>query len=278
MENTMETIPGAMRAMVLEGPGRQLALRELPVPQPAAGQVLVKVTACGICRTDLHIIDGELGGARFPLIPGHEIIGRVVASGEGAAGLKTGTLVGIPWLAHTCGVCRYCLSGRENLCSQALFTGYTINGGFAEYTVAYADYCIPLQETYANSGSAPLLCAGLIGYRSYRMLTAEADPVGLYGFGAAAHILLQIMAAQGKRVYAFTRPGDVMTQVFALQLGATWAGGSNVSTPRKLEGAIIFAPDGALIPAALANLEKGGTVVCGGIHMSDIPSFPYRLL
>lgn len=267
-----------MRAMVMKKAGMPLELREIAVPEPAATQVLIKVSACGVCRTDLHIVDGELRYPKLPLVPGHEIIGRVTACGKDAGTLTPGMLVGVPWLAYTCGVCRYCRQGMENLCENALFTGYTMNGGYAGYTVAFEKYCIPLTEGLATPASAPLLCAGLIGYRSYRMLPAHADPVGIYGIGAAAHILIQLMVAEGKTVYAFTRPGDTAAQEFALQLGAVWAGNSGEKSPEKLAGALIFAPEGGLVPASLQNLDKGGITVCGGIHMSDIPSFPYDLL
>ncbi|HEY0609035.1 MAG TPA: zinc-dependent alcohol dehydrogenase family protein [Chitinophaga sp.] len=267
-----------MLAMILEAPGKPLVLTNLPMPVPSAGQVLIKVIACGVCRTDLHIVDGELQQARLPLIPGHEIIGIVVAKGTAVLHLREGDLVGVPWLAYTCGTCKYCLSGRENLCENALFTGYTVNGGYATFTIAWEQYCLSLPSLYANASGAPLLCAGLIGYRSYRMAPADARHIGMYGFGAAAHILTQIAVYQGKNVYAFTRPGDQRAQDFALQLGAVWAGDTRQKSPVPLDAAIIFAPDGRLVPKALADVDKGGVVICGGIHMSAIPSFPYSLL
>lgn len=271
-------LPATMKAMVLEKQGQPLVLSTLPVPQPERDQVLVKVMACGICRTDLHIADGELLHPKLPLVPGHEIVGRVVKAGSGVNQLKTGDAVGIPWLGYTCGKCRYCKAGRENLCEKALFTGYTLDGGFAEYTVAYAQYCFPMPAQYANASGAPLLCAGLIGYRSYSMIGPEDLNIGIYGFGAAAHILAQIAVFQGKRIFAFTKKGDQQAQEFAKQLGAVWAGDTTQAPAEKLDAAIIFAPAGDLIPKALADTDKGGKVICGGIHMSDIPSFPYRLL
>ena len=271
-------MPDTMIAMVMDAPGKPLVLRNLPIPVPGSGQVLIKVLACGVCRTDLHIIDGELKQPKLPLVPGHEIIGVVVSVNSAANVLKVGDVVGIPWLGYTCGACKYCLSGHENLCENAMFTGYTIDGGYATYTVAWEQYCFPLPAMYASASGAPLLCAGLIGYRSYRMIPGNAVHIGIYGFGAAAHILMQIAVYQQKKVYAFTRPGDVATQQFALQLGAVWAGDSLQSPPQQLDGAIIFAPDGSLLPKALADTDKAGVIVCGGIHMSDIPSFPYRLL
>ncbi|SEL40697.1 alcohol dehydrogenase, propanol-preferring [Chitinophaga rupis] len=266
-----------MLAMVMEGPGQPLVLRNLPLPVPAEGQVLVKVIACGVCRTDLHIIDGELAHPKLPLIPGHEIIGVVISGGPGAK-LQPGALVGIPWLGYTCNTCKYCRSGRENLCEQAGFTGYTINGGYATHTVAWEQYCFPLPERYGNASGAPLLCAGLIGYRSYRMIHPAAQHIGIYGFGAAAHIITQVAAYEGKKIYAFTREGDLKGQQFAKETGAIWAGDSLQMPPQPLDAAIIFAPDGSLVPQALAATDKGGQVVCGGIHMSDIPSFPYSIL
>jgi propanol-preferring alcohol dehydrogenase len=238
----------------------------------------VKVIACGVCRTDLHIVDGELGNAKLPLIPGHEIIGLVVKKGSKVRLLKEGDVVGIPWLAYTCGECKYCKKGQENLCEKALFTGYTIDGGYAGYTVAYGQYCFRLSQQSGTASVAPLLCAGLIGYRSYTMIGEHVLNLGIYGFGAAAHILIQVAIYQKKKVYAFTRPGDTAAQAFALQLGAVWAGDSTQAPPVKMDAAIIFAPVGALVPKALADVDKGGVVVCGGIHMSDIPSFPYHLL
>lgn len=267
-----------MQAMVLEKPGMPLQLKTLPVPIPAAGQVLIKVTACGVCRTDLHILDGELPLVLLPIIPGHEIVGEVVALGEGVTLLKQGDNVGVPWLAYTCNHCKYCMQGQENLCENALFTGYTMNGGYAEYTVAWEAYCVKMPAGYGNAASAPMLCAGLIGFRSWRMVHEHAQHIGIYGFGAAAHILTQIARFQHKSVYAFTKPGDSVGQQFALEMGATWAGSSLEAPPVKLDAAIIFAPDGNLVPIALSYLDKGGIVVCGGIHMSDIPGFHYNML
>lgn len=278
MIHKQSPLPDTMIAMVMNAPGKPLVLRNLPMPEPGPGQVLVRVLACGVCRTDLHILDGELNHPRLPLVPGHEIIGIVVSSISPANVLKVGDVVGIPWLGYTCGTCKYCLSGHENLCENALFTGYTMNGGYATFTVAWEQYCFLMPDTYANSSGAPLLCAGLIGYRSYRMIPENARRIGIYGFGAAAHILMQIAVYQQKEVYAFTRPGDKAIQQFALQLGAVWAGDSQQSPPKRLDGAIIFAPDGALVPKALADTDKAGVIVCGGIHMSDIPAFPYHLL
>ena len=266
-----------MRAMILEAPRTPLVLKEVPVPRPAKKQVLLKVHACGVCRTDLHIFDGELPNPKLPLILGHEIVAEVVACGEDAHRFPIGTRVGVPWLGYTCGTCKYCRRGQENLCDNALFTGYTIDGGYAEYTVAYEDYCYPLPERYGDAEAAPLLCAGLIGYRSYAM-TGPGENLGIYGFGAAAHLIAQVAVYEGKRIYAFTRPGDKEGQEFARRMGAVWAGGSDTLPPVKLDNAIIYAPVGALVPMALRALDKGGTVVCGGIHMSDIPSFPYRML
>lgn len=272
------TIPAEMHAMVLEQPKKALVYSTIPVPEPTAQQVLVKVIACGVCRTDLHILDGELDKPKLPLVPGHEIVGIVVKTGEEVTKLHEGEFVGIPWLGYTCGRCKYCLRGQENLCENAGFTGYTINGGYAEYTVANEQYCFPLSPAYANAHGAPLLCAGLIGYRSYGMAGAAAENIGIYGFGAAAHILIQVAIYQHKNIYAFTRDGDTIAQQFALSLGAVWAGGSSETPPVRLDAAIIFAPVGSLVPKALRDLDKGGIVVCGGIHMSDIPSFPYDIL
>lgn len=263
-----------MKAMRLESSGGPLLYREVARPSAAAGQVLVKVTACAVCRTDLHVLDGELAHPKLPLIPGHEIVGRIEELGEGVTGFETGQRVGIPWLGWTCGACDYCRSGRENLCDGAKFTGYTLDGGYAEYTVADARYCFPLPGDESDVAMAPLLCAGLIGYRSL-MKTGAARRVGLYGFGAAAHIVIQVARHQGREVYAFTRAGDEEAQNFARRLGAVWAGSSEERAPEMLDAAIIFAPVGALVPAALRALAKGGKVVCGGIHMSDIPAFPY---
>ena len=266
-----------MRAMVLEEPRRPLVMRERPLPEPAADEIVVEIAACGVCRTDLHVVDGELPNPKLPVVPGHEIVGRIAAMGEGVTGLAIGQRIGVPWLGHTCGVCPYCRAARENLCDRPLFTGYTRDGGYATHAVADARYAFPLPERMDDAGVAPLLCAGLIGWRSYRM-AGEGRALGLYGFGAAAHILAQVAAWQGRRVHAFTRAGDTAAQAFARSLGAVWAGGSDEMPPEPLDAAIIFAPVGALVPAALKAVKKGGRVVCGGIHMSDIPSFPYRLL
>ena len=266
-----------MRAMILEAPGKPLREADVATPEPGPGQVLIRVRACGLCRTDLHIMDGELKEPKLPLIPGHQIVGTVIAAGAGAERFAQGTRVGVPWLGSTCHNCRYCLSGRENLCDQARFTGYQIDGGFAEYTVADQRFCFPIPEGYPDLQAAPLLCAGLIGYRSL-VMAGEATSLGLYGFGAAAHIVIQVACYQGRRVYAFTRPGDLEAQQFALSLGAVWAGESGATPPEELGAAIIFAPAGELVPAALRAVAKGGVVVCGGIHMSDIPSFPYEIL
>ena len=266
-----------MRAMVLEQPGKALSLRECPVPEPGNRQVQLQVLACAVCRTDLHVIDGELANPKLPLIPGHEIVGRVTRVGEQASLLSVGQRVGVPWLGWTDGECSYCLSGQENLCLRALFTGYTLDGGYAEFTVADERYCVPIPESYSDAAAAPLLCAGLIGYRSL-VRAGDGKRLGIYGFGAAAHIVSQVARHQGRSVYAFTRPGDDAAQQFARGLGVTWAGASNERPPEELDAAIIFAPVGGLVPAALAAVRKGGTVVCGGIHMSDIPSFPYELL
>ncbi len=266
-----------MRAMVLERVREPLVLRELPVPEPGAGKVRLKVHACAVCRTDLHVVDGELPNPKLPLIIGHEIVGQVDRVGEGVARLSVGHRVGVPWVGWTCGQCPYCKAGNENLCSFARFTGYTIDGGYAEYTVADERFCVPIPEMYSDVEAAPLLCAGLIGYRSL-VKAGDGKRLGIYGFGGAAHIIVQVALFQGRSVYAFTRPGDDHAQQFARKLGAVWAGGSNERPPDELDAAIIFAPVGALVPAALAAIRKGGTVVCGGIHMSDIPSFPYDLL
>ena len=263
--------------MILGQPGRPLEERERPVPRPGPGQILLKVLACGVCRTDLHVVDGELEAPRLPLIPGHEIVGRVEALGEGVRGVVVGERMGVPWLGHACGHCPYCGDGRENLCDDPRFTGYQIDGGYAEYTVADADFCFPIPARYGDVEAAPLLCAGLIGFRSYRM-AGEGHRLGLYGFGAAAHILAQVARHQGREVYAFTRPGDSAAQEFARRMGALWAGGSDDAPPVALDAAIIFAPAGGLVPAALRAVRKGGRVICGGIHMSDIPGFAYGLL
>lgn len=267
-----------MNAMVLEQPGHPLVYKQIPIPVASGQKVLIKVTACGICRTDLHIIDGELNQPKLPLVPGHEIIGKVVAAGPEVTNLKINDSVGVPWLGYTCGVCKFCLSGKENLCDNPKFTGYNIDGGFAEYTLADSRFCIPLSGQYIKPEAAPLLCAGLIGYRSYNMIDKSAQKIGMYGFGAAAHILTQIAKSQGKNIFAFTREADKEAQVFALQMGAGWSGGSNETPPEKLDAAIIFAPAGELILKALKDVDKGGQVICGGIHMSDIPGFPYEIL
>ena len=266
-----------MRAMVLRRRGGPLVLEERAIPAPGDGEVLIEVAACGVCRTDLHVVDGDLAPGPLPVVPGHEIVGRVVSSGLGVTGLVPGTRVGVPWLGHTCGTCPYCLAGRENLCDRPIFTGYLRDGGFATHTVADARFCLPLPEGYDDLTAAPLLCAGLIGFRSWR-IAGKARRLGLYGFGAAAHIIAQIAVAEGQDVFAFTRPGDTASQDFARALGARWAGGSDEAPPSPLDAAILFAPVGALVPAALGHVVKGGRVVCAGIHMSDIPAFPYRLL
>ncbi len=271
-------VPDEMTAMVLDEPNTPLVRRQVPVPHPEPTQVLLKVRACGVCRTDLHLVDGELPEGPLPIIPGHEIVGEVVALGSEVDRFERGERVGVPWLGWTCGHCRYCRMGRENLCDNARFTGYTVNGGYAQYTVADQRYCFSIPESFADAPAAPLLCAGLIGYRSLRMCGDEARRVGLYGFGAAAHILAQILVHQDREVYAFSRPGDDASQAFARRLGAVWAGGSDQRPPQELDAAIIFAPVGPLVPAALRAVRKGGRVVCGGIHMSDIPSFPYEIL
>jgi propanol-preferring alcohol dehydrogenase len=266
-----------MRAMLLEQPGRPLKAAAVPVPEPGPRQVLLRVSACAVCRTDLHIIDGELQDAALPLILGHEIVGTVAAAGAHANRFPIGTRVGVPWLAWTCGICSYCRSERENLCDRARFTGYAVDGGYAEYAVADERFCFRIPDGYADAEAAPFLCAGLIGYRCL-VKAGAARRLGIYGFGAAAHIITQIACYQGREVYAFTRPGDTAAQRFALRLGAACALASDEPPPAKLDAAIIFAPAGALLPLALKALAKGGVVVCGGIHMSDIPSFPYGLL
>ncbi|AJE45185.1 zinc-dependent alcohol dehydrogenase family protein [Celeribacter indicus] len=263
-----------MRAMVLERPNAPLLARDLPVPDPGPGEVRLKVEACGVCRTDLHICDGELSDPALPLVPGHEIVGRVDAIGAGVDRLAPGQRVGVPWLGRTCGICPYCRAHRENLCDAPEFTGYTRDGGYAEYCLADAGYVFPLPDDADPVRLAPLLCAGLIGYRTLK-LAGPADRIGLYGFGAAAHILCQLCVWQGKEVYAFTRPGDRTAQDFARRLGAVWAGSSDAGSPEPLDAALIFAPVGALVPKALKAVRKGGSVVSGGIHMSDIPAFPY---
>ncbi len=266
-----------MLAMLLEKPGQRLRPVELATPTPGPGQVLLRVLACAVCRTDLHVVDGELTKPKLPLIPGHEIIGTVADRAQGAERFKLGDRVGIPWLGWSCGGCNHCKTLKENLCDQAKFTGYTFDGGYAEYTVADERFCFPMPDSYSDAAAAPLLCAGLIGYRSL-LKAGNGKRLGLYGFGAAAHIVAQIARYQNRDVYAFTRPEDEEARKFALGLGVTWAGGSNEKPPEQLDAAIIFAPVGDLVPLALRNLAKGGTVVCGGIHMSDIPSFPYEIL
>jgi propanol-preferring alcohol dehydrogenase len=265
-----------MRAMIFTTPGKSLQLVELPMPKPEKGQLLIQVHACGVCRTDLHILDGELSNPKLPLILGHQIVGTVIEAGPNTS-FKIGKRIGVPWLQGSCGNCRFCLSDKENLCDRAVFTGYTVDGGFAEYCVANADFCFPLPDSYDDEHAAPLLCAGLIGYRAYKM-TEEAKILGFYGFGASAHILAQVAAHQHKKVYAFTRKGDEAAQKLALKLGCHWAGSSDEMPPQLLEAAIVFAPVGSLIPKTLAALDKGGIAICAGIHMSDIPSFPYELL
>jgi len=266
-----------MRAQVLTAARRLLAAAELAAPRPGPQQLLIEVRACAVCRTDLHVVDGELPDPKLPLVPGHEIIGTVVEKGESVDRFRVGDRVGVPWLGWTCGVCEYCRSARENLCDRARFTGYQIDGGYAELTVADQRYCFAIDLRYGDIEAAPLMCAGLIGYRTLRM-AGDAQLIGIYGFGAAAHIVAQVIRHQGRRLFAFTRPGDLAAQQFARSLGAEWAGGSDQPPPDPLDAALIFAPVGALVPAALAATKKGGTVVSGGIHMSDIPSFPYHIL
>jgi propanol-preferring alcohol dehydrogenase len=266
-----------MRAMLYEKPGQPLRSAELPAPKPGAGQILIRVRACAVCRTDLHVVDGELTQPKLPLVPGHEIVGTVEEKGGGVERFKIGDRVGIPWLGWSCGLCSYCLTGRENLCDQARFTGYTLDGGYAEYTVADQRFCFSIPDSYGDLKAAPLLCAGLIGYRSL-VKAGSGKRLGIYGFGAAAHIIAQVALYQKREVYAFARPGDKEAEQFARDLGAVWTGSSNELPPVKLDAAIIFAPVGNLVPQALRAVGKGGTVVCGGIHMSDIPSFPYEIL
>lgn len=266
-----------MRAMVLEAPREPLLERRVMRPRPGHGQLLIRIRACGVCRTDLHVRDGELSAARLPLILGHQIVGTVAAIADGVEGFTEGQRVGVPWLGRACGDCRYCLSDRENLCDHAEFTGYQIDGGYAEYTLANPRFALPLPGSFSDLQAAPLLCAGLIGYRALSM-TRDAERVGLYGFGSSAHLVAQVAAFQGRQVFAFTRPGDLRGQEFARKIGAVWAGGSDVAPPETLDAAIIFAPAGPLVPLALRAVGKGGVVVCAGIHMSDIPSFPYELL
>jgi propanol-preferring alcohol dehydrogenase len=271
-------LPETMRAMVLQAPGGSLDYLEVPVPEPGSNQVLIKVHTCGVCRTDLHVVDGELPDPKLPIIPGHEIVGSVFQKGKNVESFAVGDKIGVPWLGSTCNRCSFCRTGRENLCDHPKFTGYTLDGGYAQYVVADMRYCFALPEGYSDAAAAPLLCAGLIGYRSYRMAGEGAETIGIYGFGGAAHIVAQIAVYQGKRVFAFTRPGDTNAQEFALRLGAAWAGDSDKMPPQPLDAALIFAPVGSLVPAALRAVIKGGIVVCGGIHMSDIPSFPYSIL
>jgi propanol-preferring alcohol dehydrogenase len=271
-------IPKTMKAMVLERQKEPLRWMEVPVPQPGPDQVLIRVHACGVCRTDLHIVDGELTEPKLPLILGHQIVGTVVQAGEHVDHFDVGDRIGVPWLGYTDNTCRYCRRGQENLCEHPLFTGYTMDGGYAEYAVAFQQYGFPLPPSYADVDVAPLLCAGLIGYRTYRLAGEHKERLGIYGFGSAAHIIAQVAIHQGKKVYAFTRPGDVQSQEFARQVGAVWAGGSDEQPPEELDAALIFAPVGPLVVAALKATARGGTVVSGGIHMSEIPSFPYRLL
>lgn len=266
-----------MRAQVLTAARHPLAAAELPTPHPGPQQLLIAVRACAVCRTDLHVVDGELPDPKLPLVPGHEIIGTVVEKGAGVGRFAIGDRVGVPWLGWTCGVCEYCRSGRENLCERARFTGYQIDGGYAELTAADERYCFAIDPRYGDTEAAPLMCAGLIGYRTLRM-AGDARLIGIYGFGAAAHIVAQVIRHQGRRLFAFTRPGDTAAQEFARSLGAEWAGGSDQPPPEPLDAALIFAPVGALVPTALAATKRGGVVVSGGIHMSDIPSFPYRIL
>ena len=266
-----------MKAMVLAEQGQPLRLEEVEQPRLGSGQVLLRVRTCGVCRTDLHVVDGDLADPKLPLIPGHQIVGEVLEVEPGTEGIEPGSRIGVPWMGWTCGECRFCRSGRENLCEAARFTGYHIDGGYAEYAVADARFCFPIPNGYADRQAAPLLCAGLIGYRSL-VMAGDAERLGLYGFGAAAHIIAQVAIHQGRRVFAFTRPGDAEGQSFALELGADWAGSSEEAPPEPLQAAIIFAPVGSLVPRALAAVEKGGTVVCAGIHMSEIPAFPYEAL
>lgn len=266
-----------MQAMLCDAPYRPLRRATVPRPEPGPGQVLIKVHACGVCRTDLHLVDGELPDPQLPVVPGHEIVGTVVETAPDVERFTVGQRVGVPWLGFTCGTCAYCRSGRENLCEAAQFTGYQIDGGYADYTVADQRYCFPIVGNYSDAEAAPLLCAGLIGYRALRM-AGDAKRLGIYGFGAAAHIVAQVARHQGRRVFAFTRSGDTEAQAFARSLGAEWAGSSDETPPDQLDAALLFAPVGALVPAALRALAPGGTVVCAGIHMSDIPSFPYDIL
>jgi propanol-preferring alcohol dehydrogenase len=271
-------IPKTMRAMLLTEQRKPLKMAEVTIPEPKAGQVLIKVHTCGVCRTDLHVLDGDLTEPELPLILGHQIIGTVVDLGAGVDRFSLGQRIGVPWLGYTDGTCRYCLRGQENLCDHPEFTGYTMDGGYAEYATADQRYCFAVAETYNDIDAAPLLCAGLIGYRTYRLAGGHVERLGIYGFGSAGHIIAQVAAYEGKRVYAFTRPGDTATQEFARRLGAYWAGGSDEMPPEELDAALVLAPVGALMVTALKAVAKGGVVVSGGIHMTDIPSFPYRLL
>jgi alcohol dehydrogenase, propanol-preferring len=266
-----------MLAMVLEKSGALLQERNLPLPEPSSDQVLIKVHACGVCRTDLHIMDGELPNLQYPIIPGHQIVGEIVKLGKNHKNWSLGDRVGVSWLGYSCGVCTYCHATQENLCDSARYTGYQINGGFAEYCLAYVDYCLAIPPNYSDLEAAPLLCAGLVGYRAYKKVQ-QGNRIGFYGFGSAAHVLIQIAVFRGQAVYAFTRPEDHQAQIFAFKLGAAWVGSSEDMPNEPLDGAIIFAPVGNLVPQALKAIRKGGTVVCAGIHMSDIPSFPYEIL
>lgn len=266
-----------MRAMVFNKQGERLKLLDVPIPTPNETELLIRVIACGICRTDLHIIDGELNNPKLPLIPGHQIVGIVEVCGDGVEGFNIGQRIGVPWLGGSCGHCFYCLQGQENICDDAQYTGYQLNGGLAEYCVANSQFCFPVPDNYPDLQAAPLFCAGLIGYRALNKISA-AQRIGFYGFGASAHILSQIAVYQGKEVYVFVKKGDLKGQEFAKSLGAVWTGNSEEMAPIHLDAVIIFAPDGSLIPLALKNIRKGGTVVCAGIHMSDIPSFPYEIL
>ncbi|MDR3491385.1 MAG: zinc-dependent alcohol dehydrogenase family protein [Gammaproteobacteria bacterium] len=266
-----------MHAMLMEKPQQQLKYVEVAKPTPNPNQILIKVSVCGICRTDLHVLDGELKNPKLPLIPGHQIVGTIEKLGDAVKEFSVGQRVGVPWLGGSCNVCHFCLTGRENLCDQALYTGYQIDGGLAEYCVADYRFCFPIPAGYSDQQAAPLFCAGLIGYRALLKI-GNSKHVGIYGFGSAAHILIQVMQKQGRKIYAYTTPGDSKAQTFAMQLGATWSGGSDQTAPHQLDAAIIFAPVGDLVPTALRNTIKGGTVVCAGIHMSDIPSFPYEIL
>jgi propanol-preferring alcohol dehydrogenase len=267
-----------MRAMVLDSPGLPLSAVEIEPHAPGAGQVRLRVRTCGVCRTDLHVMDGDLAEPKLPLVLGHQIVGEVESLGEGVELLSPGDRVGVPWLGWTCGMCRYCTTGRENLCAEARFTGYQIDGGFAELAVADARFCLRIPAGYPDLQAAPLLCAGLIGWRCLKMAGSDAGRLGIYGFGAAAHIVTQVARWQGRRVFAFTRPGDEQAQAFAREVGAEWSGGSDQAPPEELDAAILFAPVGELVPVALRAVAPGGTVVCGEIHMSDLPSFPYGLL